>query len=227
MALALVKAQQGAEAQKLIAKALTQPKPPEVLLAAGQIFVARKDRAARKEMFQALIDGGHGGYDARLWLGKIAVDEGDLIEAEEQLRWPSATIPTAPTPTCSSAGRCSRRARPVCSACRSTGRHRQRPDRRRPTAWRGRRCRHRPRRGRLWRRGRRAHGRWRRRDRCCRRCGGRRRARRRVDRGCCHHGLSRRRHVRRRRGRRLRRDQSAAACRPPACAKASPQAAGP
>ena len=92
-------------------------------------------------------------------------------------------------------------------------RHRQRPDRRRPAAWRGRRCRHRPRRGRLWRCGRRARGRWRRRHWCGRRRRGWRRARRRIDRGRRHHGLPRRRHVRRRRGRRLRRDEPAAARR--------------
>ena len=91
--------------------------------------------------------------------------------------------------------------------------HRQRPDRWRPAAWRGRRCRHRSRRGRFWRCGRRARGRRRWRHRCCRRCGGWRRAWRRFDRGCGHHGLSRRRHVRRRRGRRLRRDEPAPAGR--------------
>ena len=85
MAMALLKAQQGEEAQKLIDKAIAQPKSPEVLLAAGQIFLARKDRAMAKKMFQGLIDDQHDGYDARLWLGKIAVDEGDLVEAAKQL----------------------------------------------------------------------------------------------------------------------------------------------
>jgi Flp pilus assembly protein TadD len=36
-------------------------------------------------MFQGLIDDKHDGYDARLGLGKIAADEGDLPEAQKQL----------------------------------------------------------------------------------------------------------------------------------------------
>ena len=56
-----------------------------MLLAAGEIFFARKDRAMAKKMFAGLIADKHDGYDARLWLGKIAVDEGDLAEAKTQL----------------------------------------------------------------------------------------------------------------------------------------------
>ncbi|HEX6837428.1 MAG TPA: tetratricopeptide repeat protein, partial [Polyangia bacterium] len=85
MAMALLKAQQGDEAQKLIAKAVDHPSAPETLLAAGQIFMAQKERGLAKKMFQGLIDGKHDGYDARLWLGKIACDEGDLVEAKKQL----------------------------------------------------------------------------------------------------------------------------------------------
>ena len=36
-------------------------------------------------MFELLIADKHDGYDARLWLGKIAVDEGNLAEAKTQL----------------------------------------------------------------------------------------------------------------------------------------------
>ncbi len=85
MAMALLKAQQGDEAQKLIEKALEHPTAPETLLAAGQIFAARKERAMAKKMFNGLIEDKHDGYDARLWLGRIAVDEGDLVEAKKQL----------------------------------------------------------------------------------------------------------------------------------------------
>jgi tetratricopeptide (TPR) repeat protein len=85
MAMALLKAQQGDEAHKLIEKALDHPSAPETLLAAGQIFMAQKERGLAKKMFQALIDDKHDGYDARLWLGKIAADEGDLPEAQKQL----------------------------------------------------------------------------------------------------------------------------------------------
>jgi len=85
MAMALIKAQQGGEAQKLIEKAAEHPTSPETLLAAGQIFVAQKERGMAKKMFQGLIDEKHDGYDARLWLGRIAVDEGNLDEARKQL----------------------------------------------------------------------------------------------------------------------------------------------
>src|SRR6185312_6895663 len=85
MAMALLKAQQGDEAHKLIEKALDHPSAPETLLAAGEIFMAQKERGLAKKMFQGLIDDKHDGYDARLWLGKIAADEGDLPEAQKQL----------------------------------------------------------------------------------------------------------------------------------------------
>ncbi|MGZ3429168.1 MAG: tetratricopeptide repeat protein, partial [Polyangia bacterium] len=85
MAMALLKAQQGDEAQKLIDKALQNPTAPEVQLAAAQIFVARKERAPAKALLNVLIAEHHDGYDARLWLGKLATDEGDLPEAKKQL----------------------------------------------------------------------------------------------------------------------------------------------
>ena len=86
MAMALIQAQQGDAAQKLIDKAIAHPDTPEVLLAAAEIFVGRKERPAAKKVLQALITEAHGdGYDARLWLGKIAVDEGNLDEAKKQL----------------------------------------------------------------------------------------------------------------------------------------------
>ena len=55
------------------------------MLAAGMIFMAQKERGLAKKMFQGLIDDKHDGYDARLWLGKIAVDENNLDEAKKQL----------------------------------------------------------------------------------------------------------------------------------------------
>ena len=87
MAMALIKAQRGDEAEKLIAQSMTAAaKPREIFLAAAELDVARKDRASAKKMLQTLIDELHGdGYDARLWLGKIAVDEGNLDEAKKQL----------------------------------------------------------------------------------------------------------------------------------------------
>lgn len=85
MAMALLKAQQGEEAHKLIEKALEHPTAPETMLAAGMIFMAQKERGLAKKMFQGLIDDKHDGYDARLWLGKIAADEGSFAEARKQL----------------------------------------------------------------------------------------------------------------------------------------------
>ncbi|MCA1663687.1 MAG: hypothetical protein LC659_05370, partial [Myxococcales bacterium] len=85
MTMALIAAHRGEEAQKLIDKAIEHPSSPEVLLAAGEIFLARKDRVTAKRMFNLLIEDKHDGYDARLWLGKIAVDEGKLDEATKQL----------------------------------------------------------------------------------------------------------------------------------------------
>lgn len=85
MAMALLKAQQGEEAHKLIEKALDHPTAPETMLAAGTIFMAQKERGLAKKMFQGLIDDKHDGYDARLWLGKIAADEGNFVEAKRQL----------------------------------------------------------------------------------------------------------------------------------------------
>ena len=106
--------------------------------------------------------------------------------------------------------------------------NRQRPDCRRPAAWRGRRCRHRSRRGRLSAPP--ALGSWPVASGAIGAAGG-------AVAGAARGGASiagaattaypRRRHVRRRRGRRLRRDEPAAACRRRACAKASPLAAGP
>ncbi|HEX9103861.1 MAG TPA: hypothetical protein VF997_16735, partial [Polyangia bacterium] len=98
MAMALLKAQQGDEAQKLIAKAAAHPTAPEVLLAAGQIFLARKERAMAKKMFDGLVEEKHDGYDARLWLGKIAVDDGDLVEAKKQLALAKAFDPDSAEP---------------------------------------------------------------------------------------------------------------------------------
>src|SRR5262249_34109988 len=57
----------------------------EVLLAAGEIFMAQKERGLAKKMFNALLEEKADGYDARLWLGKIAADEGNLDEAKKQL----------------------------------------------------------------------------------------------------------------------------------------------
>ncbi|MGZ3406792.1 MAG: tetratricopeptide repeat protein, partial [Polyangia bacterium] len=98
MAMALIKAQQGEEAQKLIEKAAEHPTSPEVLLAAGEIFLARKERAMAKKMFGGLIEEKHDGYDARLWLGKIAVDENDLPEAKKQLALAKAFDPDSAEP---------------------------------------------------------------------------------------------------------------------------------
>src|SRR6185312_12702370 len=87
MAMALLKAQQGEEAQKLIEKAMSAPgTPKEIFLASAELDLARKDRASAKKVLNDLITMLHGdGYDARLWLGKIAADEGNLVEAKKQL----------------------------------------------------------------------------------------------------------------------------------------------
>jgi cellulose synthase operon protein C len=98
MAMALIKAQQGEEAQKLIEKAVEHPTSPEVLLAAGEIFLARKERPMAKKMFNGLIEEKHDGYDARLWLGKIAVDENDLPEAKKQLALAKSFDPDSAEP---------------------------------------------------------------------------------------------------------------------------------
>jgi tetratricopeptide (TPR) repeat protein len=87
LAMALIKAQKGDEAQKLIAQAMSaQASAREVFLASAELDLARKDRAGAKKTLHDLITMLHGdGYDARLWLGKIAVDEGDLDEAKKEL----------------------------------------------------------------------------------------------------------------------------------------------
>ena len=99
MALALLHAHQGDEAQKLIDGALPAKKTPEVLLAGAEIALARKDRARARQLLQALIDELHAdGYDARFLLGKIAVDEGNLEEARRQLARAKELDPDAADP---------------------------------------------------------------------------------------------------------------------------------
>ncbi len=84
MAMALIRAQQGDEAQKIIDQAKSAS-APEVELAAAEILMLRKSRPAAKVLLEALISEGHDGYDARLWLGKLAVDDGNVAEAQKQL----------------------------------------------------------------------------------------------------------------------------------------------
>ncbi|MGZ3405349.1 MAG: tetratricopeptide repeat protein, partial [Polyangia bacterium] len=100
MAMALIKAQQGDEAQKLIAQAMSAPgRPREIFLASAELDLARKDRTGAKKVLHDLIDLLHGdGYDARLWLGKIAVDENDLPEAKKQLELAKAFDPDSAEP---------------------------------------------------------------------------------------------------------------------------------
>ncbi|MDB4967228.1 MAG: repeat-containing protein [Myxococcales bacterium] len=86
MAMALLHAHRGEEAQKMIEKAALNPTAPEVLLAAAHIFYERKDRAVAARMLRLLIAEHKGdGYDARFLLGRIAADDGLLDDARREL----------------------------------------------------------------------------------------------------------------------------------------------
>jgi Tfp pilus assembly protein PilF len=86
-ALALVKAHAPEEAKKLIDEMMKDPArtPREVALAAAQLAILRKDRAAAKFFFEGLIKIGGDGYDARMGLGLLAANAGDVDEARKQL----------------------------------------------------------------------------------------------------------------------------------------------
>src|SRR5262249_53016055 len=86
MAMALIRASQGEEAQKLLDQVeKKRAGAPEVELAAAEILIARNSRPAAETPLEGMISEGHDGYDARLWLGKIAVDDGNVDEAKKQL----------------------------------------------------------------------------------------------------------------------------------------------
>lgn len=100
LAIALVRAQRGEEAGKLIAQATSAAGTSrEILLASAELQLARKDRAGAKKTLRELIDARHGdGYDARLWLGKIAADERELAEARTELARAEAFDPDSAEP---------------------------------------------------------------------------------------------------------------------------------
>jgi tetratricopeptide (TPR) repeat protein len=99
LAMALIRAHQGEEAQKLIEKATKHPTAPEVLLAAAEILIAHKERPAAKIALEAMVENHHGdGYDARFLLGKIAADEGRLDDAKRELALAKKFDPDAAEP---------------------------------------------------------------------------------------------------------------------------------
>jgi Flp pilus assembly protein TadD len=70
-----------------------------MVLAGAKLALQRKDRVTAKNLLHALVLVGHGdGYDARLMLGKIAVDEGDLATAERELGQAKQMDPDAAEP---------------------------------------------------------------------------------------------------------------------------------
>jgi tetratricopeptide (TPR) repeat protein len=99
MALALLHAHRGEEAQKMIEKAAKQPTAPEVLLAAAQLMIERKERPLAAKMLKLMIAEHKGdGYDARFLLGKIAADDGLLDEARRELALAKKFDPDAAEP---------------------------------------------------------------------------------------------------------------------------------
>ena len=51
-----------------------------------------------EKLFNRLVESQHDGYDARLWLGKIAVEENDLVEAKRQLALAKSFDPESAEP---------------------------------------------------------------------------------------------------------------------------------
>lgn len=86
LAMALIRAHHGDEAQALIDKATKNQMTPEVALATAEILLSRKERDAAAIVLRLMVEQFHAdGYDARFLLGKIAADEGKLDEAKKQL----------------------------------------------------------------------------------------------------------------------------------------------
>jgi tetratricopeptide (TPR) repeat protein len=104
LALAMVRTQHGEEAMHLLSTVAATPADAdkharELVLAEAELALLRKDRERARTMLQALIQAGHGdGYDARVALGKIAVDEGKLDEAKQQLALAKKYDPDAVDP---------------------------------------------------------------------------------------------------------------------------------
>jgi tetratricopeptide (TPR) repeat protein len=104
LAMAMVRAHQGEEAEKLLGLGAAEKAEPgkharEWVLAGAELALLRKDRPTAKQFLTALVMVGHGdGYDARLLLGKIAADEGQLDEAKKQLALAKQADPDAAEP---------------------------------------------------------------------------------------------------------------------------------
>jgi tetratricopeptide (TPR) repeat protein len=88
LALALIHAHQGEEAQKLldVSPENLPTRPREMILAAAEEALLQKNRELAKTFLRGLTSVVNGdGYDARFLLGKVAAEEGDLVEAKKQL----------------------------------------------------------------------------------------------------------------------------------------------
>ncbi len=101
---------QGARAEQILARPLASPSPdPMVLLAAVDVALAHKDRAAAERKLRAMLAGGMDGYDVRLRLGQIALVAARdakpspapmlVSEAETELRAAQALDPDRPEPS--------------------------------------------------------------------------------------------------------------------------------
>jgi tetratricopeptide (TPR) repeat protein len=89
-ALALVKAQRGEEAQKILdeidVEHATEQDKREGVLAGGWLAISRKDWKWAHLFFNVLVSAtGGDGFDARFGLGQVAAAQGDVPEAEKQL----------------------------------------------------------------------------------------------------------------------------------------------
>jgi hypothetical protein len=104
LALALVRTQHGEEAMRLLSTVAANPADAdkharELVLAGAELALLRKDRELARLMLTALIKVGHGdGYDARIALGKIAVDENKLDVAQSELALAKKYDPDAADP---------------------------------------------------------------------------------------------------------------------------------
>jgi tetratricopeptide (TPR) repeat protein len=89
LALGLVRARQGEEAQKLIGddvlKRADAQQQREIILAGAELAAARKDWPLAKKLYAGLAaQPGGDGYDARFGLLRVAAAQNDLPEAEKQ-----------------------------------------------------------------------------------------------------------------------------------------------
>ena len=86
LALAYLVAGKQQAAQKEVKAGLSGSKTPRILLfTAAQLSLMRNDRIGATNMLKALLKAGGDGYEVRLMLGRLFLEQGDLVRAKRHL----------------------------------------------------------------------------------------------------------------------------------------------